>query len=406
MNINEFSLIKNELRALCTVRNGSTKDQSKVKSEYPITRIESIAEGIINKSKVNYVDFTEAEKRTFYLNPGDILFSHINSFERVGHCVIVGEEDIPIYHGMNLLRIIPDCIKIIPEYLLYFLKSPLAKKFYEDFAQRAINQASINQNTLLQLNIIYPENLTDQQLIIKELKKSLISVQNMLQSALTQKEAVEALQGAILREVFPYKEGDKLPEGWRWEKIKTLSRREIKIFSKNDCEEFIYIDISAIDNFRKKILYPRILASREAPSRAKYLITAGDILISNVRPNLNSVALVTQEYSNSVASSGFTVIRPNPDILSEFLYLFFTSPYFVNYVSDLVQGAIYPAISDNDIYNCSIPLPPVDVQKQVSEEIQIKLEGIYELFKVVENQLEAIDALPAAILREVFEFKS
>ena len=41
----------------------------------------------------------------------------------------------------------------------------------------------------------------------------------MHQAALRQKEAVEAIQGAILREVFSFQEGDKLLQGWKWVKL-------------------------------------------------------------------------------------------------------------------------------------------------------------------------------------------
>ena len=406
MNLKDFNINEKALGKLCSITNGSTKFQSKEKTNFPITRIETISNGFVNKSKVNYVEFTQDERTTFCLHSGDILFSHINSFERIGHCALVLDKDLPIYHGMNLLRLQPFKNEILPEYLFIYLKTSNAKKFYEEFAQRAINQASINQNTLKELKIIYPSELSDQHKIASEIKKKLQSIDQMRQAALKQKEAVEAMQGALLREIFPYKVGDKLPEGWKWKKIGNIINKEIKTFSKEKFKEFIYVDISAIDNFQKKILFPKKVLVKDSPSRAKFILNEGDILISNVRPNLNAVAVVAKDYSNSIGSSGFTVIRPSDLYHTGFLFLFFTSPYFINYVTELVQGAMYPAISEKDVYKCSIPIPELSKQIEIYNNVNNQLNKFFEINKQSDTQLEAIEALPASILREVFEFKS
>ena len=49
-----------------------------------------------------------------------------------------------------------------------------------------------------------------------------------------------------------------------------------------------YIDISSVDNQRKEITQIQSMAFEDAPSRAKQLVYAGDILVSTVRPNLNA----------------------------------------------------------------------------------------------------------------------
>ena len=82
-----------------------------------------------------------------------------------------------------------------------------------------------------------------------------------------------------------------------------------------------YIDIAAVDKDLKQIIQPNILLGADTPSRARQIIQTDDVLVSTVRPNLNSVALVSNEYSGSTASTCYTVLRPNPEILDS-LYLF------------------------------------------------------------------------------------
>ena len=73
---------------------------------------------------------------------------------------------------------------------------------------------------------------------------------------------------------------------------------------------FTYVDLSAVDQDAKIVSGARELACAEAPSRARQLIRAGDVLVSTVRPNLNGVALVPPELDGATASTGFCVLRP------------------------------------------------------------------------------------------------
>lgn len=312
----------------------------------------------------------------------------------------IANEKCSIGRGLAIVR---PTEKLDFEYLLFILR-----KFELDIASVGSGSTfdSIGKEELRKIVFPVPKLKSDQQRIASEIKEKLATVEQMRQAAVKQKEVVEALQGALLREVFPFKFGDKLPGGWRWEKIANLIIKKIKIFTKEDFEEFGYIDISAIDSFQKKISNPKRILVKDSPGRAKFILNEGDILISNVRPNLNAVAIVTEEYSGSVGSSGFTVIRPSEAIYAAFLFLFFTSPYFINYVTELVQGAMYPAMNEKDVYRCPIPIPSFEKQKEIYHSVANQLNKFYRINYFAGIQLEAIEALPAAILREVFEFKS
>ena len=67
-------------------------------------------------------------------------------------------------------------------------------------------------------------------------------------------------------------------------------------------ENITYIDIAAVDKDLKKIVEPTLCLGEEAPSRARQLVQTNDVLVSTVRPNLNSVAVVTEKFSGATAS--------------------------------------------------------------------------------------------------------
>ena len=132
--------------------------------------------------------------------------------------------------------------------------------------------------------------------------------------------------------------------------------------------EFHYVDIAGIDRVHKSIVEHQTLLGTGAPSRARKVIRKGDVLVSTVRPNLNAVAMVPACLDGQIASTGFCVLRPNR-VTVEPRYLFYwtTSSRFVAALTSLVRGANYPAVSDRDVKEVSIPLPPLVEQRRIVE---------------------------------------
>lgn len=134
-----------------------------------------------------------------------------------------------------------------------------------------------------------------------------------------------------------------------------------------DCEEFNYIDIGAIDQTHKTVVGMRAIRCGDAPSRARQLVAAGDILVSTVRPNLNAVAKLGVEHDGATASTGFCIIRPDPAKLDgAYAFQWVKSPGFVNEMVNLATGASYPAVSDKIVLGSCIPLPPLTEQRRIS----------------------------------------
>lgn len=137
---------------------------------------------------------------------------------------------------------------------------------------------------------------------------------------------------------------------------------------KNPDKSFMYVDISSIDRGLKVIsLAPEILGP-DAPSRARKEIHKGDILVSTVRPNLNTVAMVPPELDGQIASTGFCVLRPkNAVIEGKFLFYYTTTPDFIGILTNKVRGAHYPAVADGDVKEIALPLPPISEQRRIAE---------------------------------------
>jgi type I restriction enzyme S subunit len=132
--------------------------------------------------------------------------------------------------------------------------------------------------------------------------------------------------------------------------------------------EFTYIDLTAVDQDAKAITGARKLPCAEAPSRARQMVSAGDVIVSTVRPNLNAVARVPPELDGATASTGFCVLRPRPDRLdSNYLFHWARSPRFVGEMVRRAAGASYPAVTDRIVYESRLSLPPLPEQRRIAE---------------------------------------
>jgi type I restriction enzyme S subunit len=168
-------------------------------------------------------------------------------------------------------------------------------------------------------------------------------------------------------------------------------------------ESFVYVDISSVDNKRKQIVNAQRLLGRDASSRARQVIVERDVLVATTRPNLNAVALVPREFDDQIASTGFCVLRPSDKLDPEYLFSFVQSWDFVRRLSDLVKGALYPAVTERQVRAQKILLPPLQEQRRIAARLREQLSILAEARAALEAQLKAAEALPAANLRAVFE---
>lgn len=133
-------------------------------------------------------------------------------------------------------------------------------------------------------------------------------------------------------------------------------------------KSFRYVDIAGVDRDSKSISKADEVPSDDAPSRARKIIEASDVLVSTVRPNLNAIALVPESLNNEIASTGFAVLRANRKLIDpKYLFYWAQSTEFVNFLIANATGASYPAVTDGVVKRATIPLAPPKEQYRIVE---------------------------------------
>ena len=162
--------------------------------------------------------------------------------------------------------------------------------------------------------------------------------------------------------------------------------------------EFPYIEISEVNTSTG--LINNIIATEKAnvPSRAKMIIRNGDILVSTTRPNRGAIAFYNQSNEISIASTGFAVLREHSNkVLPEYLWFILRNKISLKQMEQRSSGGNYPAITQEELGNILIPVPPLNKQKEIAKHItdikqqaqQLK-DKTKELLKKASEEIEKI----------------
>jgi type I restriction enzyme S subunit len=129
---------------------------------------------------------------------------------------------------------------------------------------------------------------------------------------------------------------------------------------------FKYISLEDVDTGTLRGYTEQIF--RTAPSRARRKLRKGDVLVSTVRPNLKSHLLIRDDVSNTVCSTGFSVLRCKPALAnSAFVYCHLFAGGIERQIESLLTGSNYPAINSADVKALRIPCPSLPEQTAIAE---------------------------------------
>lgn len=240
-------------------------------------------------------------------------------------------------------------------------------------------------------------------LLISEIEQQkIVSILDNIVSLIEKNKKRIILLEELVKSRFIEMFGDpiKNDKGWKKEKLLENVVEKVENISKNSEIIISYIDISSINNLKNRIETYKNYYIDEAPSRAKKIINRNDILISTVRPNLKNIALFDIETENkAIASTGFCILRTKTKLNTLYLFNVLLSNSFTNELSKKEIGANYPAVTENDIKNVKIALPPLTLQNEFAEFVtktdKLKFE--------VEKSLKEMENLYDSLMQKFFK---
>jgi len=140
---------------------------------------------------------------------------------------------------------------------------------------------------------------------------------------------------------------------------------------------------------------------KTSPSRARRIVSPGDILLATVRPNLQGFAKVREQHEHCIASTGFAVVTPKKGTCGDYVYHYFFGSHITGQINGLVVGTNSPAISSSDVSGLCIYCPHYEEQIEIAK----VLNSSDEMINALQQKLEALKQEKKALMQQLLTGK-
>jgi len=301
------------------IRNGIDLEQFDCPTRtatWPISRIETISEARIDLDRVKYVSPTPEQVQRYQLRAGDILFSHINSPEHIGKTALFTGQN-PLIHGINLLLLRADTARCCPAYLDALLKSSGVRLHFRMRCKKAVNQASLNQDDILSLQIRLP-SLKDQQMIAGQLEQA----DRLRRTRRYALELTDAFLPAAFLELFGDPVGN--PRGWERARVSELGDVETGNTPPRETADYYGSEIEWIksDNISLAQMHPSNATEglSEKGIEVGRIVETGSLLLTCIAGSETSIGNVVLTDRRVAFNQQINAVTPHRDVNPQFLY--------------------------------------------------------------------------------------
>ncbi len=296
-------------------------------------------------------------------------------------------------------------------FLAWLLRN--SRKYVLSLASGAVHQ-TVYMPAIREFHVCLP-SIETQRYIAAKLDAQMKAVETAQMAVIEQLEIARGLTNEFLREIFESEDANT----WATQSIESLgeqSRGEIvqtgpfgaQLSSHDFTHEGVRVlnvgnvQFGQLDTSRVDFVTPEKAALLE-----KYRIEPGDLLFTR-SGSVGRCAVATKHVAGSIMSTHLLRVGFNPEKMNpEFAVAAIQG---CRSVLDQIRlaakrGSTREGVNTSVLKNLVIPVPALEAQHQIVIEVTRKREATKSLINTLEVQLETINAMPAALLREAFSGK-
>lgn len=335
------------------IKNGANIKQDANAGGIPITRIETLAGGEFNTSRLGYANiFDISPYYEYVLNSGDILMSHINSPEYLGRAVVFEDKYDIVIHGMNLLRLKANKELIDSRYAVYLFSGNIFKEYIRKITKKSVNQASFSINDLKEIELQLP-SIENQVIIAEKLDKLKMLIKKKNRLILFLDEMIKSRFVGVFG-IF---------------NVNTNNHNTIKfkdLIEQNNINEEDEVWLLNLDMIKSNTgeIIEKVYINRQNIPTSSIAFKKGTVLYSKLRPYLNKVVIADE---NGYGTSELIPLNSYKNgLTAEYLAYYLRQDSFVEYIKDKVTGAKMPRVAMDILRNIDIIQPNYISQEQFS----------------------------------------
>ncbi len=248
--------------------------------------------------------------------------------------------------------------------------------------------------------------LAEQKRIAGILNEQMAAVERARRSAEAQLQAAEALPAARLRTVF------SSPDAQAWPRMRMgdIAAERLIGLVRSTAElsplaRYPYLKMENITADGRLVFTTTARVEATDEEKKRHTLRKGDFLF-NTR---NSFELVGKtgvfdlDEDDWVFNNNIMRVRFNPDFNPFFILMAFHSDEVVTQMESLKSNTTSVcAIYDRQFVELTIPVPPLSEQHRIASQLSAQMSSAERLRQTLAEQLDAINHLPAALLRKAF----
>jgi type I restriction enzyme S subunit len=318
----------------------------------------------------------------------------------------------------NFLRLIRPIDKFNSKFLNLYLKLFYYSGEIVNYQRGSNNLRNLKFPDYLKISIPLPPKET-QNAIVSKIEELFSELDKGIENLRIAQQQIKTYRQVVLKCAFEGKlthdglEKELLPEGWVLLKLGELFYDSPQNGLYKPSNEYgSGTPIIRIDGFYDGTIlddyqYKRIRLTHAEIN--KYLISVGDILINRVNsmPYLGKCGIVKHLKEKTVFESNIMKIKVNCKIaLPEYVSMYLSSKKGITELRKNAKQAVNQAsINQTDVFNVMIPLPPIEEQYLIIQEIERRLSVANKMEESITQSLQQAEALRQSILKNAFEGK-
>ena len=320
-----------------------------------------------NKVSVNNENYEE-----YILNDNDFLFARTGA--SVGKTYLYNKKDGILVFAGYLIKVKPNQNILNSLFLKYYTQS----KRYWDFVKitsTRTGQPGINGKEYANMNIILPP-LEEQKRIAEVLSLCDDIIENLTELIDKKEQYKKGVMQRLLSGEVRFK---GFTDEWKTVKLKDIliagSKDRV-----NDTSKYKKITIKL---HNKGIEFANI-ERKMADKRPFYIRKKDEIIIGKQNYFNGSIAIVNEEFDNTICSNAIMSFKVNNSCNNKFIYSLLSRESYMKKYYHLANGTGQKELSENDFFNFTLSVPSLEEQKKIAGLLSAIDEDIENLKKQLE----------------------
>jgi type I restriction enzyme S subunit len=204
-----------------------------------------------------------------------------------------------------------------------------------------------------------------------------------------------------------HEESSDLPQGWAWSRTDQLfwfvtsgSRGWAKYYT-NSGPIFLRVGNLDHDSIELDLQDLQHVQPPEGAEGTRTKVTPGDVLVS-ITADVGMIAVVPKGLGNAYINQHISLARPVDVSGCEYVAWYLAARPGQKQFQDLQRGATKAGLGLDDIKGVDVPLPPLEEQQQIVQEIEGRLSLVDDLDLQVDANIRRATRLRQALLTKAF----